>query len=634
MRVALQRHDAIMRAVIVQHEGYVFKTVGDSFYAAFVTSPQALSAALAAQHALLSESWPEPVTLRVRMALHTGVAEQRDNDYFGPPLNRTARLLGVGHGGQVLVSHTAYGLVRDALPLSVELRNLGEHRLRDLGQREPIYQLLHPDLPSQFPALRSLSSPDLPNNLPQQVTSFIGREKEMAEVKALLRQTPLLTLTGSGGAGKTRLSLQVAADLLEEYPDGVWLVELAPLTDLALVPRAVVTVLGIAEQAGETFTRTLVEHLKAKKLLLLFDNCEHLLAACAHLADTLLRACPEVKILASSREALGIAGETVYRIPSLSFPDLTQPVTETNLAGFEAIRLFADRALAVLPDFAVTPQNAPSLVSVCRRLDGIPLAIELAAARVRSLSVKEIDSRLDNRFRLLTGGSRTALPRQQTLRALIDWSYDLLTETERLLLARLAVFAGGWTPRSGGSDGGRGDDRSVGDSGSADESGGQVAGAGRDGRGANPLSAPGDHAAVCAGAAWTEQKRGGRYMPAIGTTSFSGREEVRPKLSGPEQGHWLEALEAEHDNLRQALRFCREEPGEAQAGLRLGRGAATVLVDARASPRRERTFECVVSADGGRGAYRCARQRPQWPGRAGLETGRLSGSAGLPIPIV
>jgi predicted ATPase/class 3 adenylate cyclase len=448
MRQALARHDVVLRSTIETQGGYVFKTMGDQFCAAFATAPAALAAALAVPRALQAEAWEETGPLKVRLALHTGTAEQRDGDYFGPALNRVARLLAVGHGGQVLLSEATQSLVQDDLPPGASLKDLGSHRLRDLQRAEPIYQLLHPDLPADFPPLRSLGS--FSHNLPQQVTSFIGREQEMTEIRHRLAATRLLTLTGAGGAGKTRLSLQVAADLVDSYRDGVWLVEFAPLADPALVPQALATVLSVQEEPGVPITQTLAQHLKPKHLLLLLDNCEHLLSACAQLTDALLRQCPEVTLLATSREGLGIAGETLYRVPSLSLPDpqhLPQAGDEllSSVTQYQAVRLFIDRAVAVQPGFAVTNSNAPAVAEVCHRLDGIPLAIELAAARVRVLPVEQIATRLNDRFRLLTGGSRTALPRQQTLRALIDWSYDLLTVPERTLLQRVSVFAGGWT---------------------------------------------------------------------------------------------------------------------------------------------------------------------------------------------
>jgi class 3 adenylate cyclase len=446
MEAALARHDALAADAIQRHEGTLVKHrgEGDSLFAVFARAADAVAAAVALQQALITEPWPAQTVPRVRLALHTGDAVLRDGDYFGPAVNRCARLRAVAHGGQLLLSSATQELVRDALPEGVTLRELGEHRLRDLARPERVFQLLHPDLPADFPPLASLNT--LPNNLPQQVTSFIGREKEMAEVRRLLDKTRLLTLTGSGGTGKTRVSMQVAADLLEGEGDGVWLVELAPLADPALVPQAVATALGIREEPGKPLSQTLVDFLKPKRLLLLLDNCEHLLAACAELAEQILRHCPGVQILATSREGLNIPGETTYRLPSLSLPDPRQlPSSVEGLTQYEAVRLFIDRATAAVPSFTVTNQNAPAVAQLCVRLDGIPLAIELAAARVKALSVEQINARIADMFRLLTGGSRTALPRQQTLRAAIDWSYDLLSEKEKILLRRLSVFAGGWT---------------------------------------------------------------------------------------------------------------------------------------------------------------------------------------------
>jgi predicted ATPase/class 3 adenylate cyclase/uncharacterized protein HemY len=455
MRHALARHDALLRRAIEGHGGSVFKTVGDAFCAAFPTTQQAVQAAVAAQQAVQTEPWGEVGALRVRMALHTGTAEERDSDYFGPPLNRVARLLSTGHGSQILLSGPTTELVRHRLPPGASLRDLGQHRLKDLLRPEQVYQLLHPDLPDNFAPLKSLDI--RPHNLPLQVTSFVGREREMQEVKQLLATTRLLTLTGSGGTGKTRLSLQVAADLLEEKSDGVWLVELAPLTDPPLVPQAVASALAVREEAGQPLLETLVENLKTKQVLLILDNCEHLLSGCAALADRLLRSCPQVQILASSRERLGTAGETAYPLPSLQTPDPRRLPSVEDLTEFAAVRLFLDRTMAAAPSFRLTHQNAAAVAQVCRRLDGIPLAIELAAARVKVLTVEQIAARLDDRFRLLTVGNRAALPRQQTLRAMIDWSYDLLSEPERMLLRRLAVFTGGWTLEAaegvGGGDG-------------------------------------------------------------------------------------------------------------------------------------------------------------------------------------
>jgi class 3 adenylate cyclase len=319
MRVALDRHNTILRLAIEAHGGSVFKTVGDQFCTAFPTAPDALAGALDAQRALLAEPWSEIPALRVRMALHTGVVQEQDGDYFGPPLNRVARLLKAAHGGQTLLSLAAEAQVLGALPDGAGLRDLGAHHLPDLQQPENVFQLVHTDLSADFPPIRTLDV--LPHNLPRQLTAFIGREKEFAEVRQLLSSSPLLTLTGAGGCGKTRLALQVAADLLRELPDGVWLVELAALTDPTLVPQAVAAGLGIREEPGRPLTQMLLEYLRPRVLLLVLDNCEHLLDACARLAADLLQSCPDLRVLATSRESLGLAGEQSYRVPSLSLPD-------------------------------------------------------------------------------------------------------------------------------------------------------------------------------------------------------------------------------------------------------------------------------------------------------------------------
>jgi predicted ATPase/class 3 adenylate cyclase len=468
MKVALARHDALMRQAIESHDGTIVKTTGDGVHAAFTTASDALNACLAAQRALnktsevseTSEVWP----LRVRMGLHTGAAELRDGDYYSSAVNRAARVMSVAHGGQIVLSNVTAELLRGsgAVPQDVMLRGVGEHRLKGLLNPEHLWQVVAPDLPQNFPPLASLNT--IPNNLPIQVTSFVGRAKEIAEVKQMLSgkdltgfhasrlsglPARLVTLTGSGGTGKTRLSLQVAAEVLDSFKDGVWFVELAPLTDPALVPITIASVLGVREEQGRPLLATLMDWLHHKQLLFILDNCEHLIEACAQLADAVLHASRETRILASSREALGIAGESAYRVPSLAVPPNFRSLQDfgslEQLTQYAAVRLFIDRATQALATFSVTNANAPAVAQICYRLDGIPLALELAAARVKVLRVEQIAARLDDRFRLLTGGSRTALPRQQTLRSTIDWSHSLLTELERVLLRRLSVFAGGWT---------------------------------------------------------------------------------------------------------------------------------------------------------------------------------------------
>jgi predicted ATPase/class 3 adenylate cyclase len=440
----LARHREILNQSIQTHSGYVFQIIGDAFCAAFHSASDALNAALLAQTLHCNEAWL-PMPVKVRMGIHTGAAQiNEDRQYSGyATLALTQRIMSAGHGGQILLSGATRELVRNQLPTDTELLDLGEKRLKDLLHPEHLYQLNGLGLPAAFPPLRTLDT--VLNNLPMQLTTFIGRENEIVEVKQELESHRLVTLTGSGGTGKTRLSLQVAADLLETFEHGVWFVELAPLVDPELIPQTIISAIGISEQRGKMPIEILKEYLQEKKVLIVLDNCEHLIEASAKVTNVLLNAAPGLKIMASSREALGVKGELSYPVPSLSLPDIKHlPVIE-QLSQYEAVRLFIDRASLVSPHFDVDKNNAPFIAQICYRLDGIPLAIELAAARVKMMSVEQISARLDDRFRLLTGGARTALPRQQTLRALIDWSYDLLTEKERLLLRRLSVFAGGWT---------------------------------------------------------------------------------------------------------------------------------------------------------------------------------------------
>ncbi|HSG44895.1 MAG TPA: tetratricopeptide repeat protein [Anaerolineales bacterium] len=444
MPALLARHNKILNQVIQIQNGYVFQIIGDAFCAAFHSASDALNAATDAQQALQSEPW-NPAPIKVRMGIHTGTVQLNDEEQYSgyATLASTQRIMSAGHGGQILLSSATHELVRDMLPKDSTLLDLGEKQLKDLLRPEHLYQFNISGLATTFPPLKTLDS--YPNNLPTHLTSFIGRENEIAEVSQDLSEHRLVTLTGSGGTGKTRLSLQVAADMLDSFPNGVWFVELAPITDPELIPQTILTAIGIKEQEGKTPIDLLKEYLSEKRTLIVLDNCEHLVSASARVVNELLRAAPRIKVLASSREALGVRGEASYPVPSLSLPNPKQLPTMEGLSQYEAVRLFIDRALLANPRFEVDKDNAPYIAQICYRLDGIPLAIELAAARVKILSVEQISKRLDDRFRLLTGGARTALPRQQTLRALIDWSYDILEENEQLLLRRLSVFMGGWS---------------------------------------------------------------------------------------------------------------------------------------------------------------------------------------------
>jgi predicted ATPase/class 3 adenylate cyclase/DNA-binding CsgD family transcriptional regulator len=446
MAEAVPGHYALLAEAVGDHGGVrpIEQGEGDSVVAAFSRASDAVAAALDAQCALAAAEWPGGVRLRVRIALHTADAQLRDEgNYFGIALSRCARLRGIAHGGQTLLSRAVHDLVLDRLPEGAELLDLGSHRLRDLGRPEHVFLLNHPDLPGDASPLRSLDA--LPNNLPEQLTSFIGRKRELGEIAAALDCTRMLTLTGAGGCGKTRLAAQTAADALDRFPDGTWWVELAPLSDPQAIGPTLGEALAVKPLAGQSSLEAVVAHLVGARALVVFDNCEHLLDASAETTEALLRGCPEVVVLATSRAPLAVEGETHWRVPSLSLPVETTPEQIEAVAQSDAVRLFIERALKVRPNFRVDADNAPAIAQICHDLDGIPLAIELAAARVRVLGVEQIAAGLSDRFRLLTGGARSAMPRQQTLRASVDWSHELLDHDEQLLLRRLAVFAGGWT---------------------------------------------------------------------------------------------------------------------------------------------------------------------------------------------
>jgi predicted ATPase/class 3 adenylate cyclase len=441
MTVDLARHDELLRTCIETAGGEVFCHTGDGMAAAFTAAPDAVVAAVAAQRALATAAWAAAGPLRVRMAIHAGVAQRREGNHFGPPLNRVARLLGTASGGQVICSQAAVELIGMQLPVEVALIDLGEHRLADLSRPERVFQVTHPGLPSQFPPLRSLGVHR--HNLPVALTSFVGRSGELEELGRLLARSRLLTLTGVGGTGKTRLALQAVAAALKGYTEGVWMVELAPLRDGAQVAAAMAAALSLETSAfdsPEAVEERLIRHLATRQTLLLLDNCEHLLEAVARLVHALVTRCPGVTVLTTSRERLGVPGEVAWRVPPLSLPSPGAAVDE--LTDSDAVAFFSQRAQAAQPMFELDRANADAVVRICRRLDGIPLALGLAAARIQVLSPAQVADRLDDRLRLLTGRERVAVPHQQTLRATIDWSYELLSPIEQRALARLAVFPG------------------------------------------------------------------------------------------------------------------------------------------------------------------------------------------------
>ena len=568
------RHHAILQSAMDVHNGYVFQIIGDAFCVAFHTASDALNAAVEAQLELQKEAW-EDKSITVRMGIHTGEARVRDHEYQGYlTMSFVQRIMSAGHGGQILLSNVVENLLRGQLPDDVTLRDMGEHKFKDVIQPVRVYQVVSLDLQSDFPALHALDV--FPNNLPTQLNSFVGREKELADVKKLLQNAHILTLLGPGGTGKTRLSIQSASESLTEYTDGVWLVELAPILDPLLIPRTIAIAIGLREEPQRPVIDMLCDYLSEKKMLLLLDNCEHVVDACAHMADRILRVASNLRILASSREALGIAGEVTYRVPSLGLPDLNHLPPVESLSQYEAVRLFIDRASSAVPTFAVTNDSAPSLAQICHRLDGIPLAIELAAAKIRVLSVEQIAKRLDDRFRLLTGGSRTALERHQTLRAAIDWSYNLLPPLEQTLFCRLSIFMDGWTleaaeyvcsaedpDKSSFGDNIRSEDilnlieQLINKSLVIKE---ELQSETR----YHMLETMRQYANEKLGESDVLHKQHAAYFLNLAET-------IEPYLEKPEPASWLGKLEREHNNLHAALRWAHDK-GQVELGLRLASG--------------------------------------------------------------
>ena len=565
----LGQYDRLLRDAVQVADGTVFKRVGSAVYAVFGRPAAAVQAAAAAGRALAAYPWDTRAGLPppgVVMALHTGPAERRDDDFFGPTLNRTARLLGAGHGGQILLTGATADALGAALPSGLTLRDLGTHRFRDLKEPEHVFQLAGAGLPDRADPLRAL--PTSAHNLPIQLTPFIGRAAALAAVQQALAAERLVTLTGSGGTGKTRLALQAAAESLDRFPAGVWAVELAALTDPALLEQTVATVLGVQGEAGQPLEAGLIAHLQAQTTLLLLDNCEHLLAACATLVERLLAACPGVTILASSREPLGLPGETVYRVPSLGLPP-AGAANPADLAAVESVRLFLDRVQAVQPHFRLTNENAPAVAQICRRLDGIPLAIELAAARVRLLPVEGITARLDDRFRLLTGGSRTALPRQQTLRALIDWSYDLLPAEERHLLRALSVFAGGFTEAAAAAVAAPDAPPDPSFSDTLQQLVNKSLVLLETDAGGSPRYSLLETIRQYARDRLAEAGESAATRTRHRDWSLALAEEAETPIREQQAAHWLNRIEREHDNLRAALAWSHDAPDGLEAELRL-----------------------------------------------------------------
>jgi predicted ATPase/class 3 adenylate cyclase len=563
-RTVLEDHNRLLRGAIRGAGGIDLRTEGDSVFAVFRSAPAAVAAVAEAQRALAAHPWPPDGAIRVRMGVHTGEGTVGGDDYVGLDVHRAARIAAAAHGGQVLVSSATAELVRPALPDGVSLRDVGKHRLKDLARPERIFQLAIDGLPAEFPPIRSLETP---SNLPTPRTSFVGREQEVARLAELLRGPGLLTLTGPGGSGKTRLALRVAGELLDDYADGVFFVELAPIIDPHLVPSSIADAVGARAEGRRAVLDTLREHLRDREVLLVLDNFEQVLSAAPVVAD-LLDTAPRARILATSREPLHLSGEQEFPVPPLRLPDAEEPLDADRLARIGSVALFVQRASAVDPGFAITDANAEAVAEVCRRLDGLPLAIELAASRVKLLSPEAILQRLEHRLELLTGGSVDLPLRQRTLREAIGWSHDLMDDAERALFRRLSVFSGGWTLDAAEAVSEEGD--------------------GEGWAGIDVLASLVDKSLVTrlateSGAVRftmlaTIREFAQERLDAAGEgDAIRGRhaalflelaERAEPQLRGIDQKRWLDELETEHDNLRAALRWAIDA-ADAPIALRL-----------------------------------------------------------------
>ncbi len=563
MTAALTRHDEILHRTIATHRGHVIKSTGDGILAVFSDARDAVGAVVEAQRALGAEDWGA-APLRVRMGLHSGAAETRDGDYFGTAVNRAARLTAVAHGGQVLLSLATEQLVREGLPSEIELVDLGEYQLRDLARAERIFQVRADGLERQFPRLASVGAE--PTNLPVQLTSFVGRRDELKELAELLDEARLVSLVGSGGCGKTRLAVEVAGEALERFRDGAWFVDLAGVSDPELVVQTVATALGEQEEAGRSYRDTVLSYLRGREILVVLDNCEQLIQPCAELADALLRACPSLRMITTTREPLGVAGEVTWRVPSLSVPPPEASITAEHISEYGALRLFFDRVERARPGFRRSDETAAIVAEICRGLDGIPLAIELAAARVRLLSLEDVLAGLTDQLRLLGRGPRTAAARHRTIAASIEWSHDLLSEEEQIMLRRISVFSGGF-----------------------DLDGAEYVGCGSEIDPADALdvlaglvdrslvSVNDEHDSARYGVLETiRQFAADRLVRANEAPSIRTRhlehfvafaERAAPLLEGRAESEWMDRLEIEHNNLRAALDWSLTE--DVESGLRL-----------------------------------------------------------------
>jgi predicted ATPase/class 3 adenylate cyclase len=554
----LERHHAIIRAAIATHGGVEVGTEGDSFFVVFPSAAGAIGAVVDAQRALHAEAWPAGRAVAVRMGLHTGEGTVGDAGYVGIDVHRAARIGAAGHGGQTLVSETTRALGAGSLPDGVTLTDLGEHRLKDLAGPERIHQLVIDGLPARFPALRTLDS--APNNLPAQLTSFLGREHEIAEIEELLRASRLLTLTGPGGTGKTRLSLQVASHVMDRYPDGVYFVPLALINDPELVAATIGHELGLTDGGGRTAVERILEHLRSKRVLQVLDNFEQVIEA-APIVSELLAGADGLSVLVSSRSVLHLYGEQEYPVPPLRLPDPKHLPDLASLAAYEAVALFVERARAVTPSFAVNAENAAAIAEICVRLDGLPLAIELAAARVRILPPAAILDRLGDRLQLLSGGGANLPARQQTLRGAIAWSHDMLDEADARLFAGFSVFVGGAGIEEVEAVCGDGLDVLAGLESLVDKSllrqipG--LAGAPR----FSMLGTIRDYAIERASERGDAEQLRDRHAELFSNLVAS----ASPHLLGSDKRPWLDRLELEHDNLRAALTWAIERSDSERA---------------------------------------------------------------------